>query len=107
MGQSGGDSASDLIRRGCLTLFEFHDASTSRDGNWEKPVGTVRISWEVDEKLWKELKALAEESNQSISGLLTEAIREFVQRRRVRLAVRRHLEDSMKDNERLGRLLGE
>ena len=61
----------------------------------------------VGEGCIRELRALADESNRSISGLLTEAIREFVQRRRVRPVVRRHPEDSLKDNERLGRLLGE
>lgn len=65
----------------------------------------MRISWTVDEKLWKELKAFADASNQSISGLLTEAIREFLRGGRLRPVVLRHLEDSLKENERLGRLL--
>jgi predicted transcriptional regulator len=70
-------------------------------------MAAVRISSRVDETVWNELKALAEESHQSIANLLTEAIREFVQRKRVRPMVLRHLEDSMEENERLGRLLGE
>ena len=67
----------------------------------------VKISSKVDEKAWRELKDLAEESHQSIAGLLTDAIREYVRRRRVRPDVLRHLEDSIADNEELGRLLAE
>jgi predicted transcriptional regulator len=52
-----------------------------------------------------ELRALAEESHQSVSGLLTEAIREYVQRRRVRPVVLQHLDDSIEQNRRLGELL--
>ena len=66
-----------------------------------------KISSKVDEAVWSELKALAEESHRSISGLLTEAIREYVRRRRVRPAVARHLESSVAENEKLGRLLAE
>ena len=40
----------------------------------------------------------------SISGLLTEAIEEYLCRRRVRPDVLRHLEDSITNNEELGRL---
>jgi predicted transcriptional regulator len=60
-------------------------------------VAAVKISSRVDETVWNGLKAMAEESHQSISSLLTEAIREFLQRKRVRSAVLRHLEDSMEE----------
>jgi predicted transcriptional regulator len=70
-------------------------------------MAAVKISSKVDANLWRELKALARDSNQSISSLLTEAIREFLQRKRVRPVFLRHLENSMEENERLGRLLGE
>ena len=70
-------------------------------------MGTVKFSSQMDEQVWNELKALAEESKQSLSGLLTEAIREYLRRRRVRPHVLEHLEDSMRRNERLGRLLAE
>jgi len=53
------------------------------------------------------LRELAQESHRSISGLLGEAIREYVTRRRVRPVVLKHLEDSIADNERLGQLLAE
>lgn len=66
-----------------------------------------KIGSKVDEQVWEDLKALAAESHQNVSGLLTEAIREYVRRRRVRPEVIRHLDDSINDNEKLGRLLAE
>ena len=68
-------------------------------------MGAVKISSKVDESVWTELKELADETHQSISGLLTEAISDYVRRHRVRPEVLRHLEGSMSDNEELGRLL--
>jgi predicted transcriptional regulator len=68
---------------------------------------SVKISSKVDEVAWKELRELARESHQNISGLLSDAIREYVVRRRVRPIVLKHLENSIADNERLGRLLAE
>lgn len=68
---------------------------------------SVKMSSKVEESVWEELRALAEETDRTISGLLTEAIREYLSRRRVRPEVRRHLEDSIRENERLGRLLAE
>jgi predicted transcriptional regulator len=66
---------------------------------------SVKVSSKVDEKVWDELKEMAAESHQSVSGLLTEAIGEFVARRRVRPEVLAHIERSMAENEKLGRLL--
>lgn len=68
-------------------------------------MASIKVSSKVEEKVWSDLKALAEESHQNLSGLLTEAITEYVQRRRVRPTVLKHLEDSMERNETLGRLL--
>jgi predicted transcriptional regulator len=68
-------------------------------------VAAIKVSSKVDSSVWEELKKLADESHQSISGLLTEAIREYLQRRRVRPDVTRHLEASIAENEKLGRLL--
>ena len=67
----------------------------------------MKISSKVDEKAWNELREFARESHQNISGLLSEAIREYVDRSRVRPVVLKHLEDSIVENERLGRLLAE
>jgi predicted transcriptional regulator len=68
---------------------------------------SIKISSKVDEDTWNELKALAAETHQNVSGLLTEAIREYVKRKRVRPEVLTHLEQSMADNEELGKLLAE
>ncbi len=65
----------------------------------------IKISSKVDEDIWNELKALARETHQNVSGLLTEAIRDYVQRKRVRPEVLGHLDDSMNENEELGKLL--
>ena len=65
----------------------------------------IKISSKVDEAVWKELKALAEESHQNVSGLLTEAIREYVKRKRIRPIVLNHLDASMDENDELGKLL--
>jgi predicted transcriptional regulator len=70
-------------------------------------MAAIKISSKVDEETWNTLKELSRESHQSISGMLTEAITEYLQRRRVRPVVLQHLEDSMSDNEELGRLLAE
>lgn len=68
-------------------------------------MAAIKISSKVETSVWEELKELADESHQNISGLLTEAIREYLQRRRVRPIVQRHLEDSIVENEKLGQLL--
>jgi predicted transcriptional regulator len=68
-------------------------------------MSAIKISSKVDQQVWDELRAMAEESHQSVSGLLTEAISEYVARRRVRPAVIAHLEDSIEQNRRLGELL--
>ncbi|MDX1660772.1 MAG: hypothetical protein R3326_03185 [Gemmatimonadota bacterium] len=65
----------------------------------------VKISSKVDQRAWRELKQLADETDRTISGVLTEAIEEYLLRRRVRPVVREHLEDSIAENERLGELL--
>jgi predicted transcriptional regulator len=70
-------------------------------------MAAVKISSKVDEKVWNDLKELADETHQNVSGLLTEAIRDYVQRRRVRPAVLQHLEQSLDENQELGRLLAQ
>ena len=67
----------------------------------------VKISSKIDEKVWNDLKTLAKEMHQNVSGLLTDAVREYVERRRVRPVVLQHLERSMEENEELGRLLAQ
>ena len=68
-------------------------------------VATIKISSRVEEQAWEELRLLAQESNQNLSDLLTEAISDYLQRRRVRPDVLEHLSDSMTENDDLGKLL--
>ncbi len=68
-------------------------------------MSTVKISSKVEAEVWDELKVLAKESHQNVSGLLTEAISDYLRRRRVRPVVLDHLADSMNENDELGKLL--
>jgi predicted transcriptional regulator len=68
-------------------------------------MSNIKISSKVDDAAWEELKQLASESHQNISGVLTEAIREYVRKRRVRPDVMQHLNESIRENEELGHLL--
>lgn len=67
----------------------------------------IKISSKIEEEVWKDLKDLAAESHQTVSGLLTEAVREYVRRRRLRPKVLTRLDDSVRENRKLGRLLSE
>jgi len=66
---------------------------------------TIKISSKIDEKIWSELKLLAKESHQNISGLLAEAVSDYIRKRRVHPSVSSHLDDSIRENEELGKLL--
>ena len=68
-------------------------------------MATIKISSKVEAEVWEELRMLAKEQHQNVSGLLTEAISDYLQRRRVRPAVLEHLSDSMTENDELGQLL--
>jgi predicted transcriptional regulator len=68
-------------------------------------MATIKISSKVEERVWEDLRLLAKESHQNVSGLLTEAIRDYVHRRRVRPVVLDHLASSMDENDELGQLL--
>jgi len=80
----------------------YHDTSSYCSG-----MSSIKISSKIEKPAWDALKALAEESHQSISGLLTEAVQDYVSKRRIRPDVLRHLEDSIKRNEELGKRLAE
>lgn len=68
-------------------------------------MAAIKITSEVEEAAWNELLDLARETGRSVSELLSEAVEEYLERRRVRPDVLRHLEDSMRENEELGKLL--
>jgi hypothetical protein len=65
----------------------------------------VKISSKMDEETWRDLKSFANDTHQNVSGLLTEAVRDFLERRRVRPVVLENLKRSMEENEELGELL--
>lgn len=65
----------------------------------------IKISSKCDEAAWESLKALAAENHQNVSGLLTEAVREYVARRQVQPDALRLARESMKRNAELGRRL--
>lgn len=68
-------------------------------------MATIKISSKVEESAWEDLKTLAQESHKNISGVLTEAINDYVRKHRLRPVVIQHLEDSMEENEELGKRL--
>lgn len=70
-------------------------------------MSTIKISSKVEEEIWNDLKEFSRESHQSISGLLTEAIRDYLRRRRVRPEVLNHLNDSISEHEELARRLAQ
>jgi len=65
----------------------------------------IKISSKVEQSEWEALQAIAYESNQSIAGLLSEAVADYVRKRRLRPEVLLHLEDSISENEELGHRL--
>jgi hypothetical protein len=65
----------------------------------------IKISSKVEQAEWEALQSIAIESQQSISGLLSEAVADYVRKRRLRPAVLSHLEDSISENEELGQRL--
>jgi len=70
-------------------------------------MSSIKVSSKVEESVWNDLKDLANESHRNVSGLLTEAIADYVRRHRIRPEVLDKLEVSMDENEKLGRLLAE
>ena len=70
-------------------------------------MSAIKISSKVDEAAWSELHDLAKETRRTVSGLLSEAVEEYLARHRVRPDVLRHLEDSIRDNDELGKLLAQ
>lgn len=65
----------------------------------------IKISSKVEQHEWEALQSIASESQQSISGLLSETVADYVLKRRLRPTVLPHLEDSIESNEELGRRL--
>ena len=66
---------------------------------------TIKISSKVEEHVWNDLRQMAKETHQNISGLLTVAIKEYLHRSRVRPEVLTHLNESIAEHEELGEKL--
>ena len=64
----------------------------------------IKISSKVEQTEWEALQSLARESNQSIAGMLSEAVADYVRKKRLRPEVMDHLEESIEENEELGKL---
>ena len=68
-------------------------------------MSAIKISSKVEESVWEDLRKLAKETHQSISGLVTEAIEDYVRRHRIRPEVMAHLKASIDAHEKLGKRL--
>jgi predicted transcriptional regulator len=65
----------------------------------------VKFATQIDSKVAKEIRAFAAESDRSISGIVSEALEEYLQRRRIRPAFRHAMEEVLlEDAELLQRL---
>lgn len=64
-----------------------------------------KISTIVDKKVWDEFKAFSHESHQNISGLMNEAMQEFLNKKKVRPTFLKCTLDSLAENQDLLRRL--
>ncbi len=65
----------------------------------------VKFATQLDAQVATDLRAYAAEADRSISGIVNEAVAEYLQRRRVRPAFRAALDEVLSDHEELlGRL---
>ena len=67
----------------------------------------VKISTLVDENTWKEVKLFSKKNHVSLSGMVSEALREHLFKKRLRPEFLKHLEKSIDENQKLGHLLAE
>lgn len=65
----------------------------------------IKISTLVDQKVWEEIKVLSKETRQSLSGMVTEALEEYIRRKCLRPDFLKNMEKSLDENGELGRLL--
>ena len=65
----------------------------------------IKFATQIDEKVLKDLKSFADQSDRTISSVVTEAVAEFIHRAKVRPAFRRAMEQVLDgDAELLERL---
>ena len=65
----------------------------------------VKFATQVDEKVLKSVRALAKETDRSISKIVTEALAAYVQRARVRPAFESAMDDVLNQHEEVLRRL--
>lgn len=70
-------------------------------------MASIKISSKVEAAEWRALQALAQEQHKSISGVLTEAIVEYLRKRRLRPIVETQFAASIADNRELAARLDE
>jgi len=64
-----------------------------------------KFATQIDEQVLKDLKKYVQESDRSISGVVTEAVADFLQKVRVRPMFRSAMEEVLNENEELLRRL--
>jgi hypothetical protein len=67
----------------------------------------VKISTLVDQNIWNEVKLYSKENHISLSGMISEALKEHLFKKRLRPEFLKHLEKSIDENQKLGQLLAE
>ena len=60
-----------------------------------------KFATQIDEKVLKDLKTYAHETDRSISGVVTEAVAEYLQRSKLRPAFRNAMDEILNDHEEL------
>ncbi len=59
----------------------------------------------MNDKVWKEFKDLSNQTHQNLSGMLTDALREYINRRKIRPKFLQNMQDSLHEHQKLGKLL--
>ena len=67
----------------------------------------IKINSKIEQSEWEVLRAIAEESHESIDVLLSDAVADYVRKSRLHPMEFSHLEDSIGENEELGQNLTE
>ena len=65
----------------------------------------VKFATQIDATVAKDLRAYATQTDRSISGVVNEAVAEYLQRRRVRSAFRTAMDEVLSDHDELLRRL--
>ena len=60
-----------------------------------------KFATQIDEKVLKDLKKYAKSSDRSISGVVTEAVKSFLERQKVRPAFKSAMDEVMEDHKEL------